>query len=505
MQSPTHYADTLGQVAVKQLGEPVRKDHGIYLTPEPIARFMASRLTVTGASLRVLDPAAGAGILSCALIEQLVRSHTPPNHIHIVGYEIHPELHDVLNRSLTHAASWAAIRGVTVTVETYCDDYVLATVNQPLGGDGVFDLVIANPPYFKLGSKDPRQAATRHLVPSQPNIYSLFMALSARSLRPAGEMIYIVPRSFASGVYFKPFRQDFFSRIQPLSIHLFGSRRQAFKRDAVLQENVILHGIRHDNWSHEAELRLSHSDGVTDLEHPERWNARFADLVDRNAPGLVLRLPASGADQTLMHTIDTLPETLQSLGLAISTGPVVGFRSRDEIRDDSSPEAVPLLWLHHVTPGRLRHPVPGRTGQYVATTKQKLLVPIQNCVVLRRFSAKDEPRRLTAAPLLERDFPDPWIGIENHLNYLYRPETGLTEDEAQGLAAILNSLIMDRYFRAVSGNTQVGAAELRAMPLPSIGTITQIGRWITDQTHNSQAIDDLIMREARVLEGMAAD
>jgi adenine-specific DNA-methyltransferase len=97
-------------------------------------------------------------------------------------------------------------------------------------------------------------------------------------------------------------------------------------------------------------------------------------------------------------------------------------------------------------------------------------------VLLRRFSTKDDQRRLIAAPLLKEDLQFEWIGIENHLNYIFRPGYPLSADEAFGLAGILNSSLLDRYFRTCNGNTQVGAAEIRAIRLPPLEAIARLGR-----------------------------
>ena len=110
---------------------------------------------------------------------------------------------------------------------------------------------------------------------------------------------------------------------------------------------------------------------------------------------------------------------------------------------------------------------------------QKQLVKNVTQIVLRRFSAKEEPRRITAAVLSEKMFGTEFIALENHLNYLYRPEGALSYEEAIGLTAFLNSSLVDRYFRIISGNTQVSATELRNLPLPSQEQIVRIGKQIT--------------------------
>src|SRR5690606_38909445 len=109
------------------------------------------------------------------------------------------------------------------------------------GSKPSFHLAILNPPYFKLRKESEQAQAMSHVVHGQPNIYALFMAVAADLLKPQGEMVAITPRSYFNGSYFKRFRRWFFDRMSPRQIHIFESRTEAFKDNAVLQENVILH------------------------------------------------------------------------------------------------------------------------------------------------------------------------------------------------------------------------------------------------------------------------
>ena len=148
-------------------------------------------------------------------------------------------------------------------------------------------------------------------------------------------------------------------------------------------------------------------------------------------------------------------------------------------RDGES--VVPLLMPHNIKPYRTEWPIT-RKGHPVyiidsqASRKRKLLVPTRNYVVLKRFSAKEEKRRLTAACLLRSEQETERIGLENHLNYIYHVDRELSEDETFGIAALFNSTLLDRYFRILSGNTQVNATEIRNLHFPSLGVLADIGR-----------------------------
>ena len=203
-----------------------------------------------------------------------------------------------------------------------------------------------------------------------------------------------------------------------------------------------------------------------------------------------LCIPVCAEDLELVKTVRGWPNTLGSLGLEISTGPVVPFRARRFLTDSESElPTVPLLWMHHVRPMRVEWPATGNgKSQRVMMMPEsaKLLVKDDTYVLLRRFSAKEEKRRLVAAPLVQGWLDADMVGLENHLNYIRGVSRKLDEELACGIAALLNSSFLDRFFRVSNGNTQVSATELRAMPLPDEVDIRAIGSGITDRGYSGK-------------------
>ena len=505
-ERPTVYADHVGTWYVARQSDRHRKAHGLYLTPVLVADFMARQLKVAGPKLRVLDPAAGAGVLCCAAVEALI-SHTPkPQTIELVVYEVDEQLIVPLRTILDYLAAWCNVRGVTLTAHVNTTDFILAhaealrlfsapVLSRPK--ERGFDLVIANPPYFKIGKADPRATAAAGVVHGQPNIYALFMAVSAALLCERGAFLFLTPRSFASGPYFRQFRTIFFDMIRPTTVHVFGSRRAAFSRDEVLQENVIVCGLRQDRWHDSTErLVISSSRGIWDIEEAERREVSTHTALNLASVDKVFRLPICDTDDAALALVEAWPSSLHRLGLCISTGPVVPFRATALIDKEGTVPArhVPLLWMNHVHAMQITWPLDRHKPEYIARTgAEALLVPNKNYVLLRRFSTKEEARRLTAAPYIAADFALPAVGLENHLNYIYRPGGTLSEDEAWGLAALYNSRLLNTYFRAVNGNTQVSATELRAMPLPAGETILTLGQRVKRRADPLADLDPLVM------------
>lgn len=507
-ERPAAYADRVGEWYVSRRSARHRKDHGLYLTPVPVADFMAARIASRAGRVRVLDPAAGAGVLCCSAIESLVSRDPCPEHVDVVAYEIDDDLAAPLQAVLAYLVAWVHEScDLTVSVRVEAGDFILANAER-LGADNDlfaaepqdpdFDVVISNPPYFKISKTDPRAVAASSVVHGQPNIYALFMAVSATLLRDGGGFVFIVPRSFASGPYFRRFRSVFLDQVRPVEIHLFESRRAAFRRDDVLQESVIFTGLRESGWHRsdgQSSIAISASAGVDDLSHADQRTVPTAKILDITSRDRVLRLSPDKKVDEIITLVDSWPNTLQTLGLNISTGRVVPFRAKSLIRKNGTVPAthVPLIWMNHVRAMRTTWPLNRHKPEYITQSGAgSLLLPNRNYVLLRRFSAKEEPRRLTAAPYLADDLAVPAVGFENHLNYIHRPGGALSADETWGLAALFNSELLDTYFRAMNGNTQVSATEIRAMPLPSRETIRALGRRARRLPNRTSGLEALV-------------
>jgi adenine-specific DNA-methyltransferase len=281
-------------------------------------------------------------------------------------------------------------------------------------------------------------------------------------------------------------------------VHLFGSRTEAFDLDAVLQEHVILKGIRDNGWADSDTshcVTISFSAGARDIGRSNCRIVPISEVIDIASHNKFFHIPTSDEEQNIIHLVNSWCGSLHAFGLEISTGPVVPFRATQYIVSESSLETAPLLWMQNVKPMAVTWPVMTRKQQYIIAEDQSrcLLVPNRNYVLLRRFSAKEEHRRLTAAPHLAGTLNGfELIGLENHLNYIYRPKGSLTQDEAYGIAALLNCRLLDVYFRSFNGNTQVSATELRSIPLPTMAMIRKIGREAALKALPTEALDNWI-------------
>ena len=102
----------------------------------------------------------------------------------------------------------------------------------------------------------------------------------------------------------------------------------------------------------------------------------------------------------LSHLTDTLP----TLGLKMRTGLTVDYRNQDALRAHAESNAVPLFYAHHLKKGQVQFPL-GKEPEYLVTTQKSLLQKNSNYLFVKRFTAKEEPRRLQCAIYLARNFP----------------------------------------------------------------------------------------------------
>src|SRR5690625_1307425 len=108
---------------------------------------------------------------------------------------------------------------------------------------------------------------------------------------------------------------------------------------------------------------------------------------------------------------------------------------------------------------------------------EKMLYPNGFYTIIRRFSSKEEKRRIISGVTVPEMFNSSVLGFDNGLNVLHRDRTGLQKELAYGLYVYLSSTLVDKYFRLFNGHTQVNATDLRSMYFPSTKILTLLGSW----------------------------
>ena len=464
---------------------PEHRQHlGQVFTPIPVAQLLAESFADWSGDVDLIDGGAGAGTLGAAAALCALANPDRPRSVRITAWEIDAEMVKYAERSLALVSDHFESAGVPFEFELRNEDFIRAAARSP----GVATHAILNPPYAKLAASAGERRDAERLGAPVPNLYAAFMLAATAMLGEGGEMVAITPRSFCNGPYFKRFRQAMFERSALMAVRVFESRMSAFADQSVLQENVITHFVRSSAESEEVRVQVGDPGGpVAERVVP------FSEVVFAGDHDAVINLAESqqAVDAaTLMHE---LPCSLFELEVTVSTGPVVDFRNSDWLRAECDDGDVPLLYPSAISARGVSWPSSrGRKPHAIANVDAtaRVLTPAGAYVLIKRFSSKEERRRVVAAPLLPEDISGyALVGIENHLNYIHSSGKSLTRELAIGLAAYLNLDLVDTYLRSFSGHTQVNASDLRRLRFPERATLERIGSRADPETACRRWID----------------
>jgi len=490
-------ADKRRRKALPHLAPATKSELGQFMTMPPIAEFMASMFAgISQSEIALLDPGAGVGSLTAAFIQRVCSEPRRPQRISVTAYEIDSNLSASLRLTLEDCVKVAKTVGIKMTYQLLQQDFIQHASEALEGGLFVerpaYTHVITNPPYKKIQSLSVHRKALRRAGIEATNLYAAFVALAVKLLAPNGELVAITPRSFANGPYFSPFRKILLSETNIHQIHILEARDVAFRDDTVLQENIIYHVSK---TIQTPQVVISTSRG-SDFQVISSRQVYFSDIIHSDDAELIFHLPASEEDAGIVRRIGELTYSLDDLGITVSTGPVVDFRLRSFIHKEVTPSSVPLVYPAHFQKGTIVWPKPnGKKPNSIddLAATRKWLLPNGFYTLTRRFSSKEEKRRVVAATFDPNKAAADWIGFENHLNVFHTQGHGLSASLARGLALYLNSTIVDKFFRLFNGHTQVNATDLRALPYPSQEVLITLGKELGSVEFPSQeVIDELI-------------
>lgn len=444
-----------------------RKEYGQFFTAPSTADYMASLASIdyTKHILSILDAGAGSGILSSALIAHL-REHGYKGKIELTCYETDPKVLPLLKSNLSLIDDTYHI---AYTIKT--ENYILAQKFGSSDTAQLYDIIIGNPPYKKIARTAEEALAIPDVCYGAPNLYFLFWAMAIQNLKSGCEMIYIVPRSWTSGAYFTKFREYLFSLCVITHLHLFASRDKVFDGESVLQETII---VKVKKTTKKPESVCITSSSTSDFSDVRSISAPYNVVVSDQQ---YVFLVTNEYEASVLNRLSHLNRTLPSINLPMKTGIIVDFRTREVLRDEPSDMTFPLFYSQHIRNGRIEWPV-GKEYEYICTDRSGLLQENTNYLFVKRFTAKEEKRRLQCGIYLQSDYPEyTHISTQNKVNFIKCK----TPELAYGLFVLMNSTIYDTYYRILNGSTQVNSTEINNMPVPDVDTISAMGRELMGQ------------------------
>ncbi|MGG6230981.1 BsuBI/PstI family type II restriction endonuclease [Tenacibaculum sp. SDUM215027] len=464
---------------------------GQFFTPSLICEYMSSMFDKIEGDVNLLDPGCGMGSLFVSFVEEFIKRGNK-NKIEIEAFDLDSTLRGDLEDTVRLCYERLKER---CSISINYDDYIFSGFEQK------FSHVIMNPPYGKITKNSTQRVYLREMGVDTGNLYSSFLIKAIKQTRVGGEIVAIIPRSFANGLYFLSFRRFLLEETSIEKIHVFDKRNSAFSEEKVLQENIIIHLIKGKEQGDVLITKSSSGDFYRDsnsktLTADDLMQRRvsFDKVVNPKDKDLFIRISSSEYEQKIIDRLSIFTSSLEDINVEVSTGPVVDFRVKESLIMTPTDSSYPLIYPNHLREGVLKWPVNSKkpNGIELSNKTRSCLWENEGCFLLvKRFSSKEEKKRIVAT-IYDSSLPGKFVGFENKLNVFHLKKKALNENLVKGLYLYLNSSLIDKYYRGVSGNTQVNATDLRALRYPSREVLEKLGEKMKSNYFNQEKIDEFL-------------
>lgn len=520
-----HAAELLRIKANSKLNPKVKSTLGQFFTPYPISLYMASLFNKIEGDISLLDPGCGSGSLTAAFVDESLR-RKKINSINIDAFDMDSVIQPFIDETLALCVEKCEKHDVLINAYFILDDFIFNKTKRTSQGSecnwlsmssnsglfaskGGYSHVIMNPPYKKIASTSEYREALKSVCIETVNLYTGFVALSIQQLNQGGELVAIIPRSFCNGVYYQPFREFLLRETSIKQIHIFDSRSLVFVDNDVLQENIIIHlikGVKQQKVkitsSPAADFQIDkETQSITATDQTTR-TVPFSSIVKPNDKRQFIHIAANERDQAVIDRLSYFNSTLDDLRLQVSTGAVVDFRLKEDLRPNIESDAVPLIYSTHLN-GGVNWPKDSKKPNAISVSSKSrswLWKNSGNFVIVKRFSSKEEKRRIVAA-YYDGSLPGELIGFDNKLNVFHDSKQGFAKDVALGLYVYLNSTLLDKYYRLFGGHTQVNATDLRAIRYPNLELLNLMGKLARSAELSQKQIDEILEEQLAKMVG----
>lgn len=478
-------------IYIQKTSKQNRKKIGQFFTSKETAMYMASLIDLDkiNESVKILDPGCGSLILCSAVIQHLLEEKNNINKIELTLYENDNSIMNLVEDNIKLIKQYVKELDIDIRIKLIKENYILHNTKNWKKPTNYFDIIISNPPYKKIRKNDKEAQALKEIVYGQPNLYYLFMAISVQLIKEGGDFIFIIPRSWTSGLYFTKFREFLFNNMKTKKIHLFHSRNDVFDNENVLQETMIYYAQKGlPELDDLIEINTTMANG--DLELINQMFIENESCI-QNFNGRFMFLPVKNEEIEILNHLNHFNRTLFESGYKLKTGPIVTFRNIEFLSKNGND--YPLLYASHFHDGEILFPNKIENLQYLRKDSKVSFLKNKNYLLLKRLTSKEENRRLQPSLYFKKNIPNSeFLNFENHINYLTKINGELSREELFGLFVIFNSTYWDMYYRILNGSTQVNANEINNMPIPDENLIIELGKRFNEKNKSVEHCDYLI-------------
>jgi adenine-specific DNA-methyltransferase len=474
----------LSEICGQLLPQYTNRGTGEFYTPRSLAKHLISISGLKDDAIlsdaTVIDPSCGGGIvlLSIAInaIQAGLNQTNSPQSIlknlvdNIYGYDIQPFAIDLTHILLNGIC--APLYASMSRIQYQCFRNVLlfdplTTIPTPQ-----FDYVIGNPPYLPVKREQINFVSNYNVVLNgHVNLYALFLWWAVQAASSDGIISFLVPQTLLSGLYFQELRVALDNITQIRAVTRMTDRKGVVG-DAdqqvmavCLQKTITDTKNLKDGMENRVNVIVTHNG--TDIEKCIPVPIPQGNIVKKFASKPIWIISEKQIDYAIQEAIESqLISTIRELApnLVCQNGGFVWNQHPEAIRDTEGVDTIPLISSSSIAPFRFMFPYSmdnphSKRAYAVSDSKEKVYrVP---SVLIQRVTSRKTGRRLIAT-ITSEDFTNryPKYFVENHVNTITCNE----DDLLFGVAAWINSDIMQFLFQMRNGNAQISVYELHNLP-----------------------------------------
>lgn len=453
------------------------KNNSQFFTPYNIALKMINTIDMeqyyNKNTLYILEPSAGFGILIVSLINYIIKFNkdTKLKKIVIDAYEIEKEISTTLNKNLKLLKHMIeSDYNISLEYKVINKNFILHNKDK-WKSDNInykYDIIISNPPFDKINQSCEEAKIMKNIIHGQPNIYTLFIAMSLKLLKHSGTYVVLSPRNYLNGTYSIKLRSFISNNYSLVHLHSF-ERRTIF--NLVFQEIIISTYIGKKSNNNNIEISYNGTSSFT---------TKIDNLIsDKKTKSLIL--PKSENELASFKSFSKFKYKLKDINLKVSVGSVVQFREKHVYDNIYAPKKnYPLLVNVDILENNIinyyNRKNTRKTHKKSISNKSKRLINNSNYVIVRKITAKNSSNLLLAAVLHKNYFNTDKIGLDNNLVYFHKLNNSeLSIKEAYGIYCFISSSYFKKMYSLINGTHTINISDFNNIKFPSEKKLIALG------------------------------
>ncbi|WP_404988402.1 Eco57I restriction-modification methylase domain-containing protein [Clostridium culturomicium] len=452
------------------------KNNSQFFTPDDIAYKLVSTLDLSqfknNTNISILEPSAGCGMLILPLISRIKNELPNVTTITLDAYEYDSEVAYILRKNIKLIKRY--FNKIIIKTRVINKNFIIHNSNKwSKKSSGKYDIVISNPPYKKINQTSIESTIMKEIVYGQPNIYTLFIAMSLKLLNHNGICAILSPRNYLTGEYSNLLRKFIFNNYSIIHIHSF---KRGLLFPSVNQEVVITTYMNRKNVEN---VNISFND---DVSFKTSFNSILLDNVSFS-----VGIPKSINDINTLKNFSLLSHSLYDLGFNINVGPIVQFRNSDDLNKNTfNKNFAPLLIAPDIQHNNKiiywERENKRKTHNKSISITNKHLIKNFNYLLLRKVSAKNDDSLIVCSVYRNSFFDSPLLGLDNNLLYFSKLNNkSLTLYECYGLYCYINSKQFLSLYSIINGTHTINVTDFSKIKFPSHDQLITLGKCILNE------------------------